>query len=424
MRLLQVSLRSLIVYALVLVLISIPVSFFFIENLLNEEIDESLAFRLDQFEQHVKSYELLADIETDLSVMDRLIVDIDIKPVAQIKERIFSTVEHYDSLEKELSPYREVSTGILIQGKAYDLTIRTSLLDNEELVETLVLVQATLAILLAGGLLLLNRSLSRRLWKPFYDTLNQLKAYEVDKAGSFSPMKSNIVEFDDLNKAVQHLTERNRRIYLEQKEFIENASHELQTPLAVFQSKLDNLMQRASLTEYEAQEILGLEKVVSKMSRLNKNLLLLSKIDNDQFTEVDTIDVAGLAQTLVQNLQTTTDVEYLSFQTSFQPLVINANATLIEVLLTNLFQNAVRHGQQNGIIIIETGDKFVRISNTGMPLVMNVEKMFGRFQKETKNEKSTGIGLAIVKKICDAGGYTINYEYKNGTHVFTVIFES
>lgn len=410
------------VYALILVLISIPVSFFLIENLSNEEVDESLAFRLDQFEEHIKLYESLADIETDLEVMDRLIVDIDIAPATTLKERRFATVEHYDSLERESSPYREVSTGVMIQGKMYHLTIRTSLLDNKELVETLVVVQATLAIFLAGGLLLLSRALSRRLWKPFYNTLSQLKAYELDKAGPIDTVKSNIVEFDDLNKAVQHLTERNRRIYLEQKEFIENASHELQTPLAVFQSKLDNLMQSASLTENEAQEILDLEQVLLKMSRLNKNLLLLSKIDNDQFTETETVDVARIAQTLVQDLQLMSDVEGVTFQTSFAPLTIRANVTLIEVLLTNLFQNAVRHSTDKGIIQFETGERFVRVANTGTPLMMKPEKMFERFQKETRNERSTGIGLAIVKKICDANHYNVSYQYNDGMHIFIVTF--
>lgn len=422
MRLLQVSLRTLMLYAIILVLVSIPVSFFFIERLLNDDVDESLGFRLDQFEQHVKLYESLEDMETDLAVMDRLIVDIDILSATRITKRTFRTVERFDSLEQENRPYREVSTGIIIQGKKYQLAIRESLLDNNKLVGTLVLVQALLAILLATGLLLLNRSLSRKLWKPFYNTLSQLKAFQVDRAVSINTEKSNIIEFDDLNETIQHLTERNRQIYLEQKEFIENASHELQTPLAIFQSKLDNLMQRAALTEDEAQEIIDLEEVVQKMSRLIKNLLLLSKIDNNQFTDIEAIDIAQTAKSLIQNLKAVAAVEDISFRTSIQPLLIRANSTLIEVMLTNLFQNAVRHTTKNGTVIVETGEQYIRISNSGEPLTMDPEKMFKRFQKETKNEKSTGIGLAIVKKICDANGYTVDYRYKAAMHVFTVTF--
>ena len=282
MRLLQVSLRSLLLYSLILVLISIPVSFFSIRAILNEEVDETLALHSDQFVKHIKSYEYLEDLEMDLKIWDQLSYDITIKPsddVTAVKH--YQTISQYDSIEQELHPFRLLTSTLDIKGKPYLLTIRMSLVDNDELVMALGIVQAVLIVLLAIGLLFLNRSLSRKLWKPFYNTLNQLKAYELDKNESIKPEKTNIIEFDDLNKTVIHLTDRNRKIYRQQKEFIENASHELQTPLAIFQSKLDNLMQNPSLTESEASTILELEETAQRMVRLNKNLLLLSKIDND-----------------------------------------------------------------------------------------------------------------------------------------------
>ena len=144
--------------------------------------------------------------------------------------------------------------------------------------------------------------MSRKLWKPFYDTLTQLKAYELDKSEPINPQNTNIVEFDDLNKTIGHLITRNRKIFLQQKEFIENASHEMQTPLAIFQSKLDNFMQNPRLTEKEAMEILEMEQSVNRMSRLNKNLLLLSKIDNDQFADVEEIELTQVAIPIVENL--------------------------------------------------------------------------------------------------------------------------
>lgn len=411
-----------ILYSLVLVLISIPVSFFFIQRLLNEEVDESLAFRLNQFEQQIKHYETLEDIETDLTVMDRLIVDIEITPSSLIQPRQYRTMEIYDSLEQEFGPFRELSTGLQIQGKNYQLAIRTSLVDNNELVGTLVIVQATLVVLLTIGLVFINRSLSRKLWKPFYNTLSQLKAYQLDKSGSIATDKTNIVEFDDLNQTINHLTERNRQAFMEQKEFIENASHELQTPLAVFQSKLDNLMQSEALTEKDAQEIGAMEGVVRRMARLNKNLLLLSKIDNDQFTEVEQIDVAVLTTTLIENIQSMADLEQINIQTSIKPLMVSANHTLIEVLISNLLQNAARYTPANGKVLIETKENLLSISNSGSPMTIEPGKIFKRFQKETKNNQGTGIGLALVKNICDRSGYRVTYHYDGGMHIFTIAF--
>ncbi|MEO8471504.1 MAG: HAMP domain-containing sensor histidine kinase [Chryseolinea sp.] len=422
MRLLQVSLRTLLVYSLIMVLISIPMSIFAVRELLNDEVDESLALRSDQFLKHIKSFEYLDDLELDLKIWDQLSYDVSLIPTSKpVISKEYRSVPLFDSLEHDFHPFRTLTSPVDLKGNHYLLTIRMSLVDNEALIIALVLVQATLIILLAGGLLLLNRSLSRRLWKPFYNTLNQLKAYQLDKAESFIAEKTNIVEFDDLNKTVSHLTERNKRVFLEQKEFIENASHELQTPLAIFHSKLDNLMQIPSLTEAQATTILELEETAQRMSRLNKNLLLLSKIGNDQFREVEDIEVSDLVSRLVSNLKTFADAD-MTISTAIQPLTIKANGTLIEILLSNLFNNAVRHNVANGEVLIEVSQRTMSITNTGNRLVMDKKRMFERFSKESRHEKSTGLGLAIVKKICDTCSYNIAYSFSNGKHTFSVTF--
>jgi signal transduction histidine kinase len=423
MRLLQVSLRSLLLYSLILVLISIPISIFSIRQIINEEVDESLALHTNQFIKHIKSYEYLEDLEMDLKIWDQLSYDIVLSPSDKMSVgQRYETVSMYDSIEHELHPFRTLSSTIIIKDKPYLLTIKMSLVDNDELVMALGIVQVILIVLLAAGLLLLNRSLSQKLWKPFYNTLNQLKAYELDKSESIQPEKTNIVEFDDLNKTVSHLTDRNRKVYLEQKEFIENASHELQTPLSIFQSKLDNLMQIPGLTEAGAATILDLEETAQRMARLNKNLLLLSKIDNDQFNEIEEIDLSALANKLLSNLRPMADTDNISIQASISPLSIKANPTLLEVLLTNLFHNAIRHTNANGKVNVNVSDKILTVTNTGNPLKMSTKKMFERFSKEGNSENSSGLGLAIVKKVCDTCRYEIAYNFQDGIHAFSVTF--
>lgn len=423
MRLLQVSLRSLLLYSLILVLISIPVSIFSIREIIKEEVDETLALHTNQFIKHIKSYEYLEDLEMDLEIWDQLSYDISLIPSDGISAgEKYETISMYDSIEHESHPFRTLSSSVVIKNNPYSLTIRMSLVDNGELVMALGIVQVVLIILLAAGLLLLNRSLSRKLWRPFYNTLNQLKAYELDKSESIQPEKTNIIEFDDLNKAVIHLTDRNRKVYLEQKEFIENASHELQTPLSIFQSKLDNLMQIPGLTEADAANILDLEETAQRMAKLNKNLLLLSKIENDQFNEVEEIDLTGLVNKLLSNLQPMADIDSISIQASIKPLLIKANPTLLEVLLTNLFHNAIRHTNANGKVNVDVTDHVLTVSNTGNTLKMNPEKMFERFSKEGISENSSGLGLAIVKKICDTCLYDLHYNFQSGIHTFSVTF--
>ena len=149
---------------------------------------------------------------------------------------------------------------------------------------------------------------------------------------------------------------------------------------------------------------------------------MLSKIDNDQFNEVEEIDLSKLANSLLSNLKPMADLDNIAIQTSISPLSIKANPTLTEVLLTNLFHNAIRHTTSNGKVMVEVSDGKLTVTNTGNPLKMDSEKMFERFSKEGRSENSSGLGLAIVKKICDSCLYGLNYNFQAGVHTFSVTF--
>jgi len=423
MRLLQRSLRTLLLYSLILVVLSIPVSLFSIREILNEEVDENLDLHADQFLSHIKKFTYLDDLETDLEVLDQLSYNIHIRPSdGRLIPEHFETISVYDSAEHEYRPFRQWSSGVDIKGKSYILSIQMSLVDNDQLVLVISVVQTVLIVLLVAGLLFLNRSLSRKIWKPFYDTLTQLKAYELDKSKPIELEVTNIVEFDDLNKTVSLLTDRNRKVFLQQKEFIENASHELQTPLAIFLAKLDLLMQSPTLSEADSITLMELEDTAKRMSRLNKNLLLLSKIDNEQFVEKEEIEISTLMHELFNNLRPVAGLEGITIAFQAEELVLLCSKPLIEILLTNLFHNAIRHTTSNGRVIISFKERILTISNSGQPIQMTPEKMFERFSKENTSINSTGLGLAIVKKICDTCQYALNYRYEEGMHHFTVKF--
>jgi signal transduction histidine kinase len=423
MRLLQVNLRGLLLYSFVLVLVSIPVSLFLVRAIINEEVDESIADQSDQFVHHIRTFEYLDDLETDLMVLDQLSSNIHVKPVSEVSpERIYSSVVIYDSAERKESPLRQLESFFEVKGKPYKLTVRMSMVDNDDLILTISIVQISLSILLATGLLVLNARLSRRIWKPFYKMLDHLKAYELDKNESFPIEKSRIVEFDDLNLAVNQLTERNRKVFLQQKEFIEDASHELQTPIAVFQGKLDMLMQSPTLSQSDAETILELESTAQRMSRLNKNLLLLSKIDNEQFAVSAVLDVEEIIENQLKSLYAMAEIDGIRIVTSLEPLAIHADRTLIEVLLTNIFHNAIRYSPKDEDITITLQGSTLSVSNKGQESRLTIDQMTQRFRKESSHPNSIGLGLAIVRKICDTYRYSLGYSFKNGTHTFTVEF--
>jgi signal transduction histidine kinase len=423
MRLLQVSLRSLLLYSLALVLLSIPVSVLAIRAILREEIDESIAVQSEQFTKHIRQFEYLGDLGTDLEVFDHLSYYIHIKPSTdQVIPRNFQTVFLYDSIEKEQKPFRQLSSMVNVRGKPYVLTVRMSGVDNHELITAIALVQVALSLVLAAGLVILNRSLSRKLWKPFYNTLNRLKAFQVDKSEWVDEEKCNVVEFDDLNKTVSNLARRNRNVFLQQKEFIENASHELQTPIAIFQTKLDELMQSPALVSHDAETIMELEATAQRMSRLNKNLLLFSKIDNDQYMDSESIELSSTIESHLAALKPLAELANIRFIPDLQPLNIKANKTLIEVVLTNLLHNAIRYSPASEDVSLNLRGRTLSITNKGKPIGMNSEKMLERFSKESSDPNSTGLGLAIVKSICDKYAYKLEYQYKDGAHTFSISF--
>ena len=422
MRLLQVSLRSLLLYSLLLVIVSIPISFLSISAILNHEVDETLEMQSEQFLKHVKGFEYLEDLERDLIVLDQLTYNVHIKPApGATPGQAFETLYIYDSLEQEDRPYRMLASVVQIKGQPYRLTIAMSLVDNYQLLNAIGLVQSVLIVALAGGLLFINRSLSRKLWKPFYKTLDNLKAYEVDKNETIDTAQTRISEFDDLNKTIGTLTERNRKIFLQQKEFIEDAAHELQTPIAVFQAKLDLLMQQPGLSESAAEIISRLENTAQRMSRLNKNLLLLSKIDNRQFSQAERVELDALVREHVVKLKPRAEENGLRLVESFKPFGITTNRTLMEVLATNLLHNAILHTASGGSIFVTVEPGKLEVSNTGTPL-QSPERIFDRFRKESSSNRGSGLGLAIVKKICENFGYQVSYAFVNGNHTFSIRF--
>jgi signal transduction histidine kinase len=297
------------------------------------------------------------------------------------------------------------------------------MVDKISLVKRIVFVLILLLILLLIGLLMINRSLTMKMWRPFYTTIKRLHDYRVDKQPVLKLERGSINEFNDLNKTIEELTERNYRLYASQKEFAENASHEMQSPLAVFQSKLELLMQTKPLNEEQAMLITDLANASKRMSRLNKSLILLTKIDNDQFLEKEVLSVRDILQKLVRQYEF--QIEQKSIQCSFEDakdITIEANKTLIEILLSNLLSNAIRHNIQDGFIKIILKEKELVIQNSGKLSSLDPQKLFQRFQNDSIDPGSIGLGLEIAKKICTLYHYSIQYLFSDQMHIFSVHF--
>lgn len=313
----------------------------------------------------------------------------------------------YELVENEHEPHRQLVTKFTHQGRYYQLRIHLSLLDLEDMGEVIALSTGAVIASLLVLSFLLNFFLQRRLWRPFYSTLSQLRTFTIDQADALRLPASSVHEFAELNQTISWLTTVNQRAYQHQKQFVENASHEIQTPLAIALHQTEQLIQSPALTVSDAQALDLLNQQLERLSALNRALLLLSKIDNQQFGETQSVNLAPLIRQTVDEYEFMAEHKGLHLQLlTLDDVDVAANDHLMAVLVRNLIRNALTHTPAGGTITVQLASRSLQIENTATARIDQPETLFGRFVKQSDNSQSLGLGLAIVKSICDRYGFT------------------
>lgn len=297
-------------------------------------------------------------------------------------------------------------------------------LDLEEDILHGIMIQFALIVTVLGvSIVLMIRFISSRLWLPFDKTLEAIERFKLENGACPPLAESDTKEFARLNVALQKLMTDSLHSYRLQKEFTENASHELQTPLAVFQSKLDLLLQQPEITERQAAIIQDLYQMNNRLSHLNRNLLLLAKMENNQFNRTESVDVATVVKELQPYLESLSGGLVLKQNFSVASLPIKANRSLLESMINNLIVNAVRHNKTGGEITVSLSDNRLTVSNTSDDAVLDENQIFNRFYRPSEKTTGNGLGLSIVKAVCDYHGWKISYDYADEKHLFMVIFQ-
>jgi len=261
----------------------------------------------------------------------------------------------------------------------------------------------------------------RRLWKPFYQTLEKLERFDLHKVKAMSLPDEDIAEFAQLNRALNKLTQKIQNDYRNIREFSENAAHEMQTPLAIMRSKLDNLVQSTNLSESQLASIRSIYDAVNRLTRLNHALNLLTKIENKEFTQTETIKIDAVLETQLQNLNEIIGMKKLTVERNIPPgTVINMNSFMCETMISNLLTNAIKHNIPDGQIDIRLNKTSLEIRNSGPRPVVAPEQYFNRFKKGSSG--SLGLGLAIVRQICYENDFTLNYAFHDKQHCIEVVF--
>lgn len=294
--------------------------------------------------------------------------------------------------------------------------------DSFLIIGAVTLLSAFFFIVLLGALILLNRRLSRRMWQPFYESLEQIKSFDLDERSNTTFQRTGIMEFDEMNASLQKLLSANLAVYNQQKEFADNASHELQTPLAIVQSKLDLLLQSKQLNDDQFQLIEEAHAALSRASRINKNLLLLTKIENSQFSERQTIDLSDILEHLLVQFAPFFEEKKLHVYADVKtPVNIEGNRILIEILFGNLLTNVIRYSISPGEIRISLSREQFSIANPGKES-LQADQLFKRFATASSATPGTGLGLALVKQISMRYQWKVHYQFQGNSHIFQILF--
>lgn len=325
--------------------------------------------------------------------------------------------------KREQEPAR-VLTSIFsdAEGQFYELMVMTPTFEKNDLFEAVLAWIVVLYVALLFIVLVVTMIIFRRSLQPLYDLLHWLDAYRPGGRPESVPNKSDVEEFRRLNVALQQAVDRSEELFERQSQFIGNASHELQTPLAIIGNRVEWLLDSPSITEEEAGELFKIQKTLSRAVRLNKTLLLLTKIDNGQFPESVEVDIVTALEEGVESYGDVYAAREVNFTHNLPTeLKVTMNESLASTLISNLVKNAYVHTPQGGDAHIEIVGRTLRVSNTGgEPL--DREHIFERFYQAARKEGSTGLGLALVAAVCRYYNLRLEYFFADGKHNFEVEF--
>lgn len=353
------------------------------------------------------------------------------RPISESEGKHYREV-YYDSTtyiesEDEYEPVRVMKTAFrMSDGQYYELELMISILERDDMVEAILWYLGALFLLFLICTSIGTRLILQSVFRPLHRLLDWLHLLQPGKEVTPLDNPTKIREFRELGNAAVDMANRSYMAYMEQKQFIENASHELQTPLAIVRGKVELLAENEAMTEEQLKELDGIYATLGRAVKLNKSLLLLSRIENGQYTETEDVSVDEVLDELLPDLMEIYESKHIRLVRTREeePFVIRCNHSLAQILVSNLVKNALLHSPEGGELHVATTAASLIIKNNGEH-ALDGEKLFRRFYRSTtgKND-STGLGLAIARSIAVSASLHLHYKWQDGMHVFLLVKEN
>lgn len=409
-------------------LITIPVAlagafllYYLIHQVVNKEIDELLNNELKQVQQNLDRHP--PDHRGILNWDHNL--QIEPAKAGSRQPPVFSDTTLFDPIENAVVPVRMLQADYAVGHHSYSIRLHQPYMEYQEIAQYLSVGIVLCFLALFVSLLFIETLIFQRILHPFYEIIQQLGRYRVDQGATITFPASDVDEFSVLSQSLTEMTQQAALQFSRQKQFTDNTSHELQTPLSVLSTDLDLLQQSARLSEEDIQRIYRSQKTIKRLASINQSLLLLTKIDNQQYEQTELIDFRELMGVVIDTFRDYADSKQMRFKRADTRLRIRLiNRQLAYILLSNLVRNALRHGRPGSTVLIESDAHTYRIINEGAPLPFDQARLFQRFVRNPAIPQSTGLGLAIAKEIADRCGLQLDYAYSVPTqqHIFTITF--
>ncbi len=388
-----------------------------ISGVLIQELDEALLRYKNRTEVFIKANQVIPEFN------DFEEIQVSALKVTHASDKSIKTVRMYDTDEQVTEDFRQLSFTVKLNAQFYLLTVSKPIEGTKLLINVIAITTIVLLLVVILSSFLVNQSILKKLWRPFYLTLNELNGFKLDSHSLPKLPETEIDEFSLMNKSVYELIQSADNDYRALKEFTENASHELQTPLAIIRAKLDLIIQEENLSDGNSSALKIIYSSVQRLTKLNRSLLLLAKIDNGQFNATERIDMKERLLEKVEQFHELWTAKKLVNSLDISASFLKGNSELIDILLNNLLSNASSHNVSGGALYISLLNNRLIVSNSGSEVALDRTRLFSRFYKENLHSQHNGLGLSIIKQICDRSGITIQYNHLGVTHSFMLSWE-
>lgn len=384
---------------------------------LNRQLDDTLRSEQQEITEYVAAYNKLPVFQNTRQQW------MTARPATEEQAvPVIDSYRQYNAKNDENEWVRVLRFTVRTGNEFYQVTVNRSQTETEDLLKLIIMLTLGMIGIILLVNYLVNRLLVNKLLTPFYTTVEGIKQY----AGVESPMQllqTGIDEIDILNASVNEMTQRIHTEYKALKTFTENASHEMQTPLAVIRGKIELLLQNETLQQQDIKYILQVDDACKRLARLHQSLLLLTKLENRQFTVTDVVDMLDVVTARAAEFEELFAAKNILLSVQVKPVTIYLHYHLAEILTSNLLNNALRHTPYGGEVFVMLTEQALTVGNTALKDPLDSNSVFRRFYRAEDGTEGTGLGLAIIKEICNIGGLEVEYNFTGGKHVFAVHFQ-